>query len=152
MPTRTGRRRVYICGPISADIGVPHREKILRFYNAEAWLRNVGRIGGSQISRVINPLKVPPACNLLPSVCAANSSMPSQSGQDGAESHAWECYMRADIAALMTCDDIVLLPRWEESKGAIQEHTLARRVGIIAHEFTFNLDGTHPVSIERMFA
>jgi hypothetical protein len=57
--------------------------------------------------------------------------------------------MRADIATLMGCDDIALLPGWDKSPGAIEEHTLASKVGILAYEFQFV--GDDPVAIERMF-
>lgn len=39
---------------------------------------------------------------------------------------AWVDCMRKDIAALVTCDAIFLLPGWERSRGAIIEHYVAR--------------------------
>lgn len=42
----------------------------------------------------------------------------------------WEQCMRKDIAALMTCDTLALLPRWELSDGANLELHIAHRVGI----------------------
>lgn len=38
----------------------------------------------------------------------------------------WTACMRADIAQLVTCDAIYLLPGWERSRGAHVEFTLAR--------------------------
>lgn len=151
MPTRTGRRRVYICGPISARIGISHERKLLRFHKAESWLKFVGYIDNQKISCVVNPLKVEPACDLPPRICAANSTRLSQSGQDGEESHAWECYMKADIAALMRCDDIALLPGWDKSPGAIEEHTLAGKVGITSYEFKFDEEADLVLGLERLF-
>ncbi len=41
----------------------------------------------------------------------------------------WVEYMRVDIAALMTCEILVLLPGWLASKGARLEHHNARELG-----------------------
>lgn len=43
---------------------------------------------------------------------------------------SWEQCMRADIKALCDCDTIVLLPGWENSRGAHLEVHLAHRLGI----------------------
>ena len=43
---------------------------------------------------------------------------------------SWEQCMRNDIAALMTCDTIALLPGWEHSNGANLELHIASRVGM----------------------
>jgi Domain of unknown function (DUF4406) len=42
----------------------------------------------------------------------------------------WEDCMRADLAALVTCDAIALLPGWEKSRGASLEHTVAMALGM----------------------
>jgi len=42
----------------------------------------------------------------------------------------WEQAMRRDIAALMDCDAIVMLPGWELSKGAKLEHFVAYKLGL----------------------
>lgn len=44
---------------------------------------------------------------------------------------SWEGYMRKDLAALLTCTHIVLLPGWEQSRGARLEKTVADAVGIL---------------------
>lgn len=41
------------------------------------------------------------------------------------DEHPWEEHMRADIAMLMQCQCIHLLPGWENSKGAALEHHIA---------------------------
>lgn len=41
----------------------------------------------------------------------------------------WHDCMRKDIAALVTCTGIVLLPGWRNSKGATLEHHIAERLG-----------------------
>lgn len=42
----------------------------------------------------------------------------------------WHECMRRDIAALVTCDTIALLPGWEHSNGANLELHIASRVGM----------------------
>lgn len=42
----------------------------------------------------------------------------------------WAHCMRMDIAQLMTCDMIVLLPGWQHSRGAKLEYMLASTLGI----------------------
>jgi hypothetical protein len=42
----------------------------------------------------------------------------------------WLDYMRLDIAQLITCDAIQLLPGWENSKGATLEHHIAQALGL----------------------
>ena len=42
----------------------------------------------------------------------------------------WYSAMRADIAALVTCDSIHMLPGWERSTGATLEHHIADRLGM----------------------
>jgi hypothetical protein len=41
---------------------------------------------------------------------------------------SWKECMRTDIAALVTCDAIHLLPGWEKSKGAMLEAHIAERL------------------------
>lgn len=43
---------------------------------------------------------------------------------------SWEACMRSDIAQLVTCDAIMLLPSWEDSRGAKLEHHIAERLGL----------------------
>ena len=42
----------------------------------------------------------------------------------------WAECMRRDIAELVKCDAIRLLPGWENSKGAMLEHHIAERLGM----------------------
>jgi hypothetical protein len=43
----------------------------------------------------------------------------------------WHACMRKDIAELVTCDAIRLLPGWEKSKGATLEHHIAERLELL---------------------
>jgi len=45
-------------------------------------------------------------------------------------SMSWKECMKSDIAALVTCDAIHLLPGWENSKGATLEAHIAERLEI----------------------
>lgn len=45
----------------------------------------------------------------------------------------WADWMRADLRLLLTCSAIVMLPRWEESKGAKLEYHIARELGMQVH-------------------
>lgn len=49
---------------------------------------------------------------------------------DADENVPWDAYLRADLRALATCTRVVLLPRWDESKGATLEHTVAQALGM----------------------
>lgn len=42
----------------------------------------------------------------------------------------WETYMRHCVKHLADCDEIHMLPNWEDSRGAIIEHDLAHTLGI----------------------
>lgn len=42
----------------------------------------------------------------------------------------WCEYMKRDIKALCDCTMICMLPNWEESRGAVVEHTIAQMIGI----------------------
>lgn len=45
----------------------------------------------------------------------------------------WEDCMRKDIAELMKCDSIILLPGWEKSNGATLERHIAVKLGMTIH-------------------
>jgi hypothetical protein len=48
------------------------------------------------------------------------------------ESHQYGCYMRADLEALLTCDLILLLPGWTDSRGAMVEYKVSEAIGLEA--------------------
>jgi len=43
-------------------------------------------------------------------------------------SKPWADCMRSDIAQLVTCEGIYMMPGWERSKGATLEHHIASRL------------------------
>jgi nucleoside 2-deoxyribosyltransferase len=45
-------------------------------------------------------------------------------------SKGWAECLKADIAQLVTCDGIALLPEWNRSKGATFEHHIAETLGL----------------------
>ena len=52
----------------------------------------------------------------------------SNPAQHGAGEGTWADYMRRDIADLLTCDAVALLPGWERSKGATLEVHIAEQL------------------------
>ena len=44
--------------------------------------------------------------------------------------HSWAEHMRVDLAALLTCEVIVMLPGWQQSRGAQLEKTVAEAIGL----------------------
>lgn len=46
------------------------------------------------------------------------------------QSSSWEACMRNDIAQLVTCDFVVVLPGWDRSRGASLEVYIAEKLGM----------------------
>jgi hypothetical protein len=104
--------KVYISGAIT---GLPLSVARDRFAAAAASL-------AAQGNDVVNPFDVPPHPE-----CAC----PDAAGGDGAGSgHEWGCYLRGDLAAMLNCDAILMLPGWEASHGARLELAVASAVGL----------------------
>ena len=93
---------VYICGPMRSIPQLNHPA----FFEAEETLMKAGH-------KVINPARMDQKLGLDPH----NSQM------DG--KFIEEC-ARRDIDAVFECDELVLLPNWEKSKGAKAEIAVAQ--------------------------
>jgi hypothetical protein len=104
--------KVYVSGAIT---GLPLTVARAAFAEAAASLAAEGHVP-------VDPFDVPPhpAC-----IC------PDAVSADGAGGgHQWGCYLRGDLAALLDCDAILMLPGWESSHGARLELQVASAVGL----------------------
>jgi len=114
--TKTRESRcLYLSGPMS---GLPENN-YPAFHAAAASLRRAGY-------RVVNPAELHPhgwCRRIMAHVFSAlmRRAHPRPS---------WSEYMRADLAALLRCDAIVMLPGWEASKGARCEVSIASELGM----------------------
>ncbi len=50
--------------------------------------------------------------------------------------HSWSEHMRVDLAALLTCDVIVMLPGWQQSRGALLEKSVAEAIGLMVIDYS----------------
>jgi hypothetical protein len=98
---------VYISGPMS---GIEDYN-IIAFSNASKKIKDYGDIP-------YNPHDIGKCAEQHPGF------------KDMTEQEKWEIYMRYDIAEMMLCDLVVLLPGWSYSRGAVIEKNLADIVGI----------------------
>lgn len=57
-------------------------------------------------------------------------------GQEG----DWAACMRRDVAEMVTCDTLALLPGWDRSRGALVEVRLARDLGLRVIEIALLLE------------
>lgn len=99
--------KVYLSGPISLDGSATPDEiaaNVQRFRDEHAILAAAGH-------EVLSPL---------------DNGLPMDS--------EWGDHMRADIAMLTQADEILLLPRWQESRGSTLELFVATQLGIPARE------------------
>lgn len=69
-----------------------------------------------------------------------------------AEGASWEDYMRNDLKALMDCTHLVLLPGWEDSRGAHLEVHLAHRLGITVRRLEDMLSNVKEPWVEERLA
>lgn len=96
-------KMIYLSGPISLDGRATPPEieaNVGRFHAAKAALAARG-------FTVLSPL---------------DNGLPADS--------SWADHMRADLAMLLQADELVLLPRWQESRGSTLEMFVATQIGI----------------------
>jgi hypothetical protein len=108
--------KVYVSGAIT---GLPLDAARAAFADAADRLAAEGHVP-------VNPFDVPPhpACDCPIPFEEAMGAVGAGGG------HQWGCYLRGDLAALLDCDAILMLPGWESSHGARLELTVASAVGL----------------------
>lgn len=102
--------KLYIAGPMSGmpDWNYP------AFFEAEEQLRALGHAA-------LNPARNDGA---TPEAAIAASGTPE------APSHPWEHYLRRDIPKVVSADGLVMLPGWQNSRGANLEVHIATALGM----------------------
>lgn len=111
--------KVYMSGPINSPVssGRTAEDHKAAFTDLKQWLkRNMGNW------EVINPCEIGTTC--LDPDCGPF---------DG---HDWNCWLKADLREMLTCDAILLLPEWEQSAGALLEANVAKAVGMTPYYAT----------------
>jgi len=104
--------RVYLAGPITghADLNRPAFEAAARWAQEHGWTP-------------VSPLDADPQ---------HDGPCPPGLLETGATgSHSRACWLRVGLAALLTCDAIVLVDGWEHSAGALLEYRVAIACGLV---------------------
>jgi hypothetical protein len=61
---------------------------------------------------------------------------------------SWETWLEYDLAVIDRCTHVLMMPRWQESAGAIKEHDYAQSIGCpIAYsmsELVISIQGCEP--------
>ena len=97
--------RIYICGPIT---GMPD-------HNRQAFNEAANRLNSADTVRAVNPH----------TICADITAE-----FRGTPEELWQACMKKDIAELLTCDAVALLPGFSNSRGAMIECSIAENIGI----------------------
>lgn len=105
--------KLYISGPIS---GVE--------VTASATFASTAAILSKHGYATINPFDVP-------AICPLGIGDSHGSDMEGLpNTHEFECWLRGDLAVMLYCDGLAMLPGWESSRGARLEHFVALQVGL----------------------
>ena len=113
----------------------------LREYHGTRYLVDAKHLDFPVVSYVSGPMSGLPDLN-FPAFHAAAKYLrfrgvevvnPAEFGEEPGKS--WADYMRKDIAALMRCNCIVMLPGWKKSKGAKLERFIAKALGFVVVEW-----------------
>lgn len=107
--------------------------------------RRAGKLLGIYGFEVVNPLEID-ACEDR----ACGGRMLETPTPEGDYLHAWECYMKYDIAQLVMCDGIALLPNWINSKGAKFEFDVAYQCGLSIFVISENYRGMRQLRGNRI--
>lgn len=116
--------KVYVSGQIT---GLSQEEYHAEFDRAE-------KVLVANDFEVVNPLKVQ-AC--LDEKCSTSGIMKD----DGSYLHAYSCYMKYDIIAMLGCRVIAMLPNWRNSSGAQFELKVASKCGLEVFYFDATTEG-----------
>jgi ferric-dicitrate binding protein FerR (iron transport regulator) len=54
---------------------------------------------------------------------------------EGDDSAPWETWMRKALALMLTCEAVVFLPGWRDSRGAWLEYQVATQLGMQRYAF-----------------
>lgn len=85
-------------------------------------------------SDVVLPRRIPPYCG-----STSNPGYPIPCTIPGkvipGDDHSVQCYMRGDIAEMLTCDAILVMPGWQASTGCRDEVNVAAMCGLPIHFF-----------------
>ena len=113
MQTNLEPLRVFISGPISDK---PNRNQSA-FEHEERLLREEGYSTFSPFSIARYPQETFQEWEAL-------------SGGEVAKQREWQYYMRVCIGQIPLCDEMRMLPHWQNSHGARLEHQIARELGL----------------------
>lgn len=104
--------KVYISGPINTPIvNLTTEEAKERFNRCEKWI-----LDNKPDWEPVNPLKVETSCR--------------EADCGPFDGHSWECWLKADLIAMLQCEAIVLLPNAAFSRGAQLESYVAKALGM----------------------
>jgi hypothetical protein len=125
--------RIYLAGPMS---GLP-------FHNAPEFDRAAELLRAAGLE-VVSPMDINRA-NPRPDMAA-----------DGTIGRAAYCELvRLDLAALLECDAVAVLPGWSQSRGAQLEVAVARAIGLDVYVVSHILEegmGARPLSCDMVVA
>lgn len=105
--------RVYISGPIT---GAPNLNREA-FDKEEQLQREAGH-------EVFNPHSLPAPSD------EERLEWIAVLGMDRSAEKLWQYYMKLCIVQIPLCDEMRMLPNWQNSKGAVWEHRIAMMLGL----------------------
>lgn len=111
--------KIYVSHPIA---GISESQRAL--IQAIATTHVVEKMHGEPIL----PLKIGPACGVQPD--PPNTWCGIEGRHIGDDPHSVQCYMRGDIAEMLTCDAVLVMPGWQQSAGCRDEVNVAAMCGV----------------------